>query len=228
MRLSPLGHDWVIVMCAMRFLDASRPLLPGLHAWLSSADAVRPADLIFVLAGQASRKHYALELFRQGLAPKLLFSVARFEIRRFSKMPLPVPLDLLALARDVPPPQRHFLILFQRREVQVTPILPRRFGTLTEIASLARWLENNPEIHSLLIISNEAHLRRIGICCRALLPPDREVVLLAVPRSISCSVEEQSSTTDSTRADLLEFLKVLLYRVLLTLRRRHHKAASSG
>src|SRR5712691_3572328 len=214
-------------MSAMRILDASRPLLPGLHAWLSPADAARAADLIFVLAGQASRKHYALELFRQGLAPRLLFSVARFEIRRFSKMPLPVPLDLLELARDVPPPQRHFFVFFQHREVQVTPILPRRFGTLTEIASLARWLENNPEIHSLLIISNEAHLRRIGICSRSLLPRGREVVLLAVPRSISSSVEERSSTIDSTRADVLEFLKVVVYRVLLALRRRRHNAAFS-
>ena len=215
-------------MSAMRILDASRPLLPGLHAWLSPADAARPADLIFVLAGQASRKHYALELFRQGLAPGVLFSVARFEIRGFSKMPLPVPLDLLELARDVPPPERHFLVFFQHREVQVTAILPRRFGTLMEIASLARWLENNPEIHSLLIISNEAHLRRIGICCRALLPRGREVVLLAAPRSIFSSVEERSSTINSTRADALELLKVVLYRVLLTLRRRHHSGASSG
>lgn len=212
----------------MRILGAYRPLLSGLHAWLSPADAVRPADLLFVLAGQASRKHYALELFRQGLAPRLLFSVARFEIRRFSRMHLPVPLDLLAVAQDVPPPQRHFLVFFQGREVRVTPVLPRRFGTLTEIASLARWLENHPEIRSLLIISNEAHLRRIGICCRALLPPGKEVVLLPVPRFIYRSVEEQGSAIDSTRSDLLEFLKVLLYRVLLTLRRRPHKAASSG
>jgi hypothetical protein len=61
-------------------------LFPRLHAWLSPADAPQSADLIFVLAGRVYRKEYALDLFRQGLAPRILFSVSRFEIRRFSKM----------------------------------------------------------------------------------------------------------------------------------------------
>ena len=90
-------------------LDSSRPLLPGLHAWLSSVDHARPADLIFILAGQMSRKDFALQLFREGLAPRLLFSVGRFEIRRFSKLALPIGLDLLKLAQHLPPPQRHKL-----------------------------------------------------------------------------------------------------------------------
>ncbi len=79
----------------MPIQDPSPPLLPWLHGWLSPADRARPADLIFVLAGQMSRKHYALQLFRAGLAPRLLFSVSRFEIGRFSMMALPVLLDLL-------------------------------------------------------------------------------------------------------------------------------------
>jgi hypothetical protein len=41
-------------------------------------------DLIFVLAGRDYRKHYALQLFKDGIAPSILFSVSRFEIRRFS------------------------------------------------------------------------------------------------------------------------------------------------
>jgi len=198
--------------------DPSRLLLPGLHAWLSSTDHARPANLIFVLAGDMNRKHYALQLFREGLAPRLLFSVGRFEIRRFSKMALPIPLDLLKQAQDVLPPQRHFFALFQNRVWQVEHVPPRRFGTLTEIASLARWLDANPEVQSVILISNEAHLRRIRMCCRPLLPRGVEVALLAVPNSFSDSADQQSSAIQSTGSDLLEFLKVLVYRVLLTLR----------
>lgn len=199
-------------------LDSSRPRLPGLHAWLSSVDRARPADLIFVLAGHMSRKHYGLQLFREGLAPGLLFSVGRFEIRRFSNMDLPIQLDLLKLAQDLPPPQRHFFVLFQGGECHVEHVQPQRFGTLTEIVALARSLDANPELKSLIVISNETHLRRIRMCCRSLLPRGVEVTLLAAPNSLSDSVDQQSSAIQSTGSDLLEFLKVLVYRVLLTLR----------
>src|SRR6266850_4244303 len=205
-------------MFVLQTLDPSRPLLSGLHAWLSSTDHARPADLIFVLAGEMSRKHYAVQLFREGLAPRLLLSVGRFEIRRFSKMALPIQVDLLKQAQDVPPPQRHFFVLFQNREWRVEHVQPRLFGTLTEIASLARWLDANPEVQSVILISNEAHLRRIRMCCRSRLPRGVEVALLAVPNSFSDSGDQQSSAIKSAGSDLLEFVKVLVYHVLLTLR----------
>jgi hypothetical protein len=174
-------------------------------------------DLLFALAGRMSRKHYALQVFREGLAPKLLFSVARFEIRRFSKMALPVPLDLLKLAQDVPPPKRHFFVLFQGSEFRVQHVPPRRFGTFTEIASLARWLSANPEIRSLILISDATHLRRIQMCCQSLLPRGVVVALLAVPDSFSESADQHRSAVQSTGSDLLEFIKVSVYWVLLRL-----------
>jgi hypothetical protein len=216
------------VVFVVQTLDSSRPWLPGLHAWLSSVDHARPADLIFVLAGQMSRKDFALQLFREGLAPRLLFSVGRFEIRRFSKLALPIQLDLLKLAQDVPPTQRHFFVLFQGRECHVEHVQPRRFGTLTEIAALASWLDANPEVQSLILISNETHLRRIRMCCRSLLPRGVEVALLADSNSFSDSADQQSSAIQSTGSNLLEFLKVLVYRVLLTLRSHRRRRSSSS
>jgi uncharacterized SAM-binding protein YcdF (DUF218 family) len=206
------------VILIVQILDPSRPLLPGLHAWLSPTDHARPVDLIFVLAGQMSRKHYALQLFREGLASRLLFSVGRFETRRFSKMALPIELDLLKLAQDVPPPQRHFFVLFQGKECHVEHIQPRRLGTLTEIASLARWLDANPEVQSLVLISNNTHLRRSRMCCRSLLPRGVKAAFLGVPESFLASADLQGSAIQSSRGDLLELLKVVVYRVLLTLR----------
>jgi uncharacterized SAM-binding protein YcdF (DUF218 family) len=211
--------------------DQSPQRVPRLRAWLSLADAPRRADLIFVLAGRVHRKEYALELFRQGLAPRILFSVGRFEIRRFSKMDLPAPLDLLKLAQEVTPPRRHYFVFFQGQEVQVEHVPPRRFGTLTEIDALARWLAANPAIRSVLVISSDTHLRRIRMCCRFLLNPEMEKAFLAVPLSLperpaptmpesrqDHPLPDESSATTSAVDDLLELFKLAIYWVLLKIR----------
>jgi uncharacterized SAM-binding protein YcdF (DUF218 family) len=195
---------------------ANRSLLqlPRLRAWLSPADAPRSADLIFVLAGRMYRKDYALELFRQGFATRILFSVGRFEIRRFSKMALPVPLDLLKLAQELPPPQRHYFVFFEGQEVHTQHILPQRFGTLTEIEALARWLSEHPEIHSVLIASSGTHLRRIRMCCRSLLKTNVRLVCLSAPPPLS----EESSDFATAREDSMELFKLLIYWILLKFR----------
>lgn len=177
------------------------------------------------------RKDYALELFRQGFAPRVLFSVGRFEIRRFSKMHLPVPLDLLRVAQELPPQQRHYLAYFQGHEVLTEHVLPGRFGTLTEISALARWLGARPEIRSVLLISNDTHLRRIRMCCRSLLNPKLELAFLAAPlppgQPSALTNDgyqpdpprpEQSAVAASARDDLLELLKLSIYWVLLKFR----------
>jgi hypothetical protein len=173
-----------------------------------------------VLAGRENRKQYGLELFHQGLAPRILFSVARFEIRRFSKLSLPVPLDLLEVASDVPPPLRHFFVLFGGQRVQVEHVRPGRFGTLTEIESLVRWLEGHQKIHSLLIISSDSHLRRIRMCCQSLLGASFKIALIAAPDPSS-----EEGQSESTTAVFVEMLKVLLYWAILGLRRDWLRAA---
>jgi uncharacterized SAM-binding protein YcdF (DUF218 family) len=195
-------------------------VLSALHNWLACTDSPRSADLIFVLAGRFSRKDYALALFRQRLAPRLLFSVARFEIRRFSKMPLPVPLDLLKLAQEVPPPQRHYFVFFEAQSVQVEHVPPRRFGTLTEIESLAAWLGKNPQIRSLLLVSSSTHLRRVRLCCRALLGPEIQYALCASPEPTEgADVEQDPATGSRATAVFSELFKLILYWILLKLRR---------
>jgi len=159
------------------------------------------------------RKDYALELFRQGLAPGILFSVSRFEIRRFSKMALPVPLDLLKLAQEVPPPQRHYFVFFEGQQVQTEHVLPGRFGTLTEIDALARWLSENPDIGSVLVVSSDSHLRRIRMCCRSLLNANVKLAFLAAPFP-----PEENSSFASAKDDLMELCKLAIYWVLLKIR----------
>jgi hypothetical protein len=184
--------------------------LPRLHAWLSPVDAPRSADLIFVLAGGMHRKEYALDLFRQGLAQRILFSVSRFEIRRFSKMALPVSLDLLKLAQEIPPPQRHYFAFFEGQKVRTQHVLPRRFGTLTEIDALARWLSEHQDIGSVLVVSSDTHLRRIRMCCRSLLSPKMKLSFLAAPYP-----PDENSAFASAKEDLIELFKLSIYWVLL-------------
>jgi uncharacterized SAM-binding protein YcdF (DUF218 family) len=216
--------------------DRSLPLLPRLRAWLSPMDAPRGADLVFVLAGMVNRKEFALDLFRQGLAPRILFSVSRFEIRRFSQMALPAPLDLLKLSQEVPPPQRHYFVLFEGLNVRVQHVPPARFGTLTEIAALARWLTEDPDVHSVLAVSSATHLRRIRMCCRSLLNPTLQITYLATPSSLGdqpaladpalATLEQQpdhpeldgGSDFASAKSTLMELLKIAIYWILLKLR----------
>ncbi|MGC0774053.1 MAG: ElyC/SanA/YdcF family protein [Candidatus Acidiferrum sp.] len=196
--------------------DRRRCFLPRLRGWLSPADIPRGADLIFVLAGRVDRKDYALELFRQGLSPRILFSVGGFEIRRFSQMPLPVPLDLLKLAQETPPPQRHYFAFFQRQNVQLELVLPGRFGTLREIEALAGWLRAHPDIRSVSVISSETHLRRIRMCCRSLLNPNLELAYLAAP--FTPPEPELRFALANTMDLLLELFKVSIYWALLKIR----------
>jgi uncharacterized SAM-binding protein YcdF (DUF218 family) len=219
--------------CEKGLKTANRYLLhlTRLHAWLSPADAPRNADLIFVLAGRVYRKDYALELFRQGLAPRILFSVGRFEIRRFSKMALPVPLDLLKLAQEVPASQRHYFVFFEGEEVRTQHVLPGRFGTLTEIDAFGQWVNERPNIRSVLIVSSGTHLRRIRMCCRSLLDPNIRLAFLAAPLFLSeqpvpepdeqqqdYAQPEESSGSAATKEDLIEMFKLAIYWVLLKIR----------
>ncbi len=162
---------------------------------------------------------YGLELFCQRLAPRILFSVSRFEIRSFSKLPLPVPLDLLELASGVPSSQRHYFVEFEEEKVLTEPVRPGLFGTLTEMKSLASWLIAHPEIHSVLLISSGTHLRRVKICCRALLPVGIESVLISEEQSSPEVKKRGNVPAESTIAVVSELLKVVVYRFLLLLRK---------
>ncbi len=193
--------------------------LRGVHEWLARADPPGNADLIFVLAGRASRKVYGLRLFTEDRAPRILLSTARFEIRRFANLPLPVPLDLLHMVSAVPPRQRHFFVCFERQTSQVERIPLGKLGTFSEIEQLASWLRIRPQIGSVLIVSSGAHLRRVRMCCQALLPKGVLLRFVAVPESASGAKSENIRGEVTTDAEILtELPKLMVYRLVLSLR----------
>src|SRR5437660_9781287 len=114
----------------------------------------RKCDAIFVLAGVVARKAYGLELYREGVAPRIVLSVARFEIRRLGEQALPTAIDLLSAAQGVPPAERHFFVEFGAGGVTFEKTRTGRFGTLAEIAALAKWCERNRDGESLMVISS--------------------------------------------------------------------------
>jgi len=183
-------------------------MLKFLLAWLVRADPAVPADAIFVLAGLKARKVFAIRLLEKEFAPRVLFSVGRFEVRRFPELGLPPTIDLLQMAQSTPPPQRHFFVLFENQQFTVERIHVRTLGTLSEIDALADWLLAHPGISSLLVVSSGPHLRRLRMCCRRLLRRNVRCSFVATP--------EDSGDNDSNgKAILVECFKIACYSVLL-------------
>jgi hypothetical protein len=174
------------------------------------------ADLIFVLAGLESRKHWGLQLFRENFAPSILLSVGRFELRKFPNLDPPVPINLLELAAPIPPQQRHFFVCYEADTVSARRIPVGRFGTLTEMDALAVWLRERPEIRSILVVSSAAHIPRVRMCCRALLPRTLRIRFVAVPEDRKgLSRRFTFWRSGGTKWIFGELIKIPIYRVLL-------------
>jgi hypothetical protein len=164
----------------------SRPLLfQSVCGALIRNDQPAPVDLIFVLAGRFERKRYGLALFREGLAPRIIQSVGRFEVRKMAQLELRIDPALLSLAQATPPEQRHFFVDLERGRARalVAPDAPR--GTFQELASLGKYLGAAP-IHALAMVSTSIHLRRVSWCCRALkFFQNKTILYLPVPEEWS-------------------------------------------
>ena len=190
-------------------------LLERLYDWLSPADNPGQGDVIFVLAGRQSRKLYALELFRQGAAGRLLMSVGRFEIRRFAQLSVPADIDLQAIASATLPPLRHYFVSFQKGSSEVELVSRGRFGTLSEIQALARWLQARPQIGILLMVSSAPHLRRVRTCCRAMLPTGLKIHFVATSNDGALMRSNWWRNRHSMAMVLKEIPKLFMYKLLL-------------
>jgi hypothetical protein len=177
---------------------------------LTIAQRERPCDAIFVLAGKRDRKSLGLELYRRGLAPRIVLSVGRFEIRRLPEVGLPTPLDLLSIAQGVPPPERHYFVEFDAAGVKFEKTRVGRYGTMAEVEALAEWCGRNPEVRLLMVISSGYHLRRVRMCCRALLPKAVECIYVKTPDGESPELSRLS----------LEAVKLVGYKAVLLRRAR--------
>ena len=203
-----------------------RGILARIYDWLSPADEVRGGDVIFPLAGRQTRKLFALELYSQRIAPVLLLSVGRFEIRPFGQLDLPMAVNLAGVAAPVPAQRRHFFVALEAGTIVITRVPRGRLGTLGEMRALAEWLHGRPGIRSLLIISSGFHLRRVRLCARALLPPGLEIRYLAAPQDSPYGRTEWWRNRTAGRVVLSEFPKLVGYQLALICKKLRFPGAS--
>jgi hypothetical protein len=185
-------------------------------------DDVPPiTDLIFVLAGRQARKVYGLQLWRNGLSKHILLSTSRFEIRRFAELGLPVWPQLCAARSRTPPDLRHFFVLYDDLGWSVTRIPLGCFGTFSEICALRDLLLQHPLQHSLLIVSDGSHLRRVQMCCCQLLPKQIVVRYIAVPEDVHTRRRFWHAFSQWS----LERMKILMYYTIFVISNRASRVA---
>jgi hypothetical protein len=187
-------------------------LLSTVWQILDVGQAPEKADCIFVFAGREARKAHGLSLFRQGYAKKIVFSVARFEWRKFARYDLVVDGSLRRLVEATPAKKRHFFVSCDGNEVHVQLTSKGRFGTLSESLAFSE-LARRQNIVSTLVVSSPYHLRRaVG----ALEHMSRHQTLTVIP--VACpeaGPEEDGTQTASPGMIAAECLKNVLYRFLL-------------
>jgi DUF218 domain len=188
--------------------------LKRLYDWLAVSDPCQETDVIFVLAGRECRKHFALRLFRQGLASTMLISVGRFEIRRFFNLRLPASLDLLAVAATTEPRRRHYFVRVGHGTVEAQRISVSRFGTLNEILAFADWLREHPSIRSAMVVSSGFHLKRVRMCCRRLVPDGVKLRFVAAHEEGRFSSRDWWRDAIARRLMVSEVVKVAVYKLL--------------
>jgi hypothetical protein len=138
------------------------------YAGLTRVDSVQPVDLIFVMAGRMNRKRYGLELYRQGVTPKLVLSVRRFEVSKMLPTEFAFVDELAALRSVTPPNQRHFFVSLDRFGTRVESASVPQWNTYGEVVGLMRQLERE-HAAKVMVVSTAIHSRRVAHTIRQVL-----------------------------------------------------------
>ncbi|HXK02767.1 MAG TPA: ElyC/SanA/YdcF family protein [Verrucomicrobiae bacterium] len=181
-------------------------------------DRPQPADLIFVLAGRMERKQYGIELWRKGLAPRLLLSVGRFEVSRMGAIDFAKVDELRALRDRTAPGERHFFCEISSSGVRIDRPKLCRWNTYGEVLAL-RDLIAQHGTRTLLVISTDVHLRRVAVTVgRVLRGLPVEVRYCPVPPgSSSLRKAEWWTRPQDRRYVLKELAKLQAYRAIMSM-----------
>lgn len=188
-----------------------RSFLARLYDWLDCGGDFCYSDLVFVHAGAKQRKVIALELYSQGKVRSLLLSMTPGEADNSAALNWPVPLEAVEAALSQPADKRHAFVWLESGRVTVDRVQLGTFGTLSEVYQLDRWLHKHSGFTSVLMISTAPHLRRVQVCCRAILRGSLTVRLFAIPAYGYWDRNKWWSFGRTRLAVLLEFPKLLLY-----------------
>ncbi len=132
------------------------------YEFLIRNDLVQPVDLILVMAGRMERKHYGLELFRAGVAPRLVLSVGRYEVSKMSDCDWEETDELKSLRDQTPPAERHFFMTMDASGVRFENTKLLRRSTYGEVLAFRTFLEHQ-QPRKVAVISTDVHLRRVAL-----------------------------------------------------------------
>lgn len=129
---------------------------------LTLDDLPEPADLIFVMAGRMERKQYGLELYRAGIAPRLIMSVGRFEVSKMRRLGIAQMDDLVPIRDKVRPEERHFFVTVDALGTQIEIPKLERWSTYGETLAFRKFLDAET-VRKVVIVSTDIHLRRVSV-----------------------------------------------------------------
>ena len=140
----------------MNYMRHGSSFLLQMYERLARNDAVRPVDLIFVLAGRLERKTYGLELFHSGIAPRLILSVDRYEVSKVKRLELPFAEELVRLRDRTLPEDRHFFVEMDCQDVRIQQVNLFSRNTYGEILKLRECLQHQ-QLKHVMIVSTDLH-----------------------------------------------------------------------
>jgi len=189
-----------------------------LYEHLTRGDQPRPVELIFVLAGRMERKRYGMELYRAGLAPRLLLSVGRFEVSRMGIVDFEGADELIAQRNQTAPEDRHFFCEISAAGIRTERPMFSPWNTYGEIGALRKFVGHEMP-RSMMIVSTDVHLRRIAIAVDEIFrDAPIEICYCPVPPGYSSlRKHEWWRRPQDRRYVLWETMKLASYRAILSL-----------
>jgi len=193
-----------------------KALLVSLYTTLVVNNPVEPVDLIVVLAGRMERKEYGLNLFRSGIAPRLVLSIGRFEVSKMTRINLDGLAELKALRDTIPPDDRHFFTTVDGTGIHHEHVKLRRWSTYGEALALKNFF-NDARARRVMIISTDVHLRRVALTFSKVFHDSPfQFSYCAVPSTFLNS-ETWWMHEQSRRFVFSEMVKLIGYRIILSL-----------
>lgn len=148
---------------------------------------LRPADLIHVLGGRAERLDYGIQLYEAGYAPRLFITGGIEDVVKYREY---------ALEQGVPPQD-----IFPKESQALT--------TYDEGLALLQFLDLNPTIQGVIVVSSPYHTRRPRLIFDWLLGDRATLQFVPVPFDLSAHQRRWWTDSQSRQVVVGEYLKIL-------------------
>lgn len=140
--------------------------------------------ITFVYAGRLDRKIFGWYLYESRFTGNIIFSVGRFEWRKFLNFRLRINDNLINLVNRTPPGKRHFFVEICQDQQSVNLIPVKKLGTYGESIALLKLIKKR-NIRKINVISSSFHLRRSTMTLwKFSLNLDLEINPVAVPPNL--------------------------------------------